>query len=66
MDVRLTIVYQTNGSVRHSLFNYKNMENSISKKTKANLDRRQVLKTGLALAGGSLLASSIQNRIIED
>jgi aryl-alcohol dehydrogenase-like predicted oxidoreductase len=33
------------------------MENSISKKIETNLNRRQVLKTGLALAGGSLLAS---------
>lgn len=32
------------------------MENSISKKIETNLNRRQVLKTGFALAGGSLLA----------
>lgn len=56
MDIRLTIIHQVNGSVRLSLFNFTNMENSTTKKTKANLDRRQMLKTGLALAGRSLLA----------
>jgi TAT (twin-arginine translocation) pathway signal sequence. len=35
-----------------------NMENSINKKADTDINRRQLLKTGLALAGGALLASA--------
>jgi hypothetical protein len=40
------------------------MENSINKNEGAFLNRRKLLKTGLALAGGSVLASDISAYLI--